>query len=276
MPVRVVAYDPDGVLSPTFASDEGLGDEFMRVDDLADAHRCAGRAQVLVIVGGRDRAGAVGLLTSFGGAGEQVVVLFLTDARRQRRLVLNGGRRGAIMLIGQAPDALGACLRELAPPFTGGEPTAPTPATGVHEPTHPGATEGVRPGRRRARDGSQPARPRSRYAVTRRYHSASIPKKAGSTAAARARLPRSSVLVRSRAVVSCPRDDGTLLLDMNEGGRMVLDQFGSRVWTALAERPTLAALLTRLRGDDTSVQRLAEDVTRLLARWRAKGLISWR
>jgi hypothetical protein len=92
----------------------------------------------------------------------------------------------------------------------------------------------------------------------------------------RDRLPRASVLVRARSVVACPRSDGALLLDMAGGTRIVLDQFGSRVWSALAEQPTLAALLTRLCVDGISVQRLAEDVTQLLARWRAGGVISWR
>ena len=90
------------------------------------------------------------------------------------------------------------------------------------------------------------------------------------------RLPRGSVVAHSPAVVACPRGDGMLLLDMDGGARMVIDQFGRRVWSALAERPTLAVLLTQLRVDDASVQRLAEDVTRLLARWRARGVISWR
>jgi hypothetical protein len=92
----------------------------------------------------------------------------------------------------------------------------------------------------------------------------------------RERLPRASVVVPASSVVACPRPGGVVLIDMAGGKRIVLDQFGSRVWSALAEQPTLAALLTRLRVDGTLAQRLAEDVTQLLARWRAGGVISWR
>lgn len=80
----------------------------------------------------------------------------------------------------------------------------------------------------------------------------------------------------SGAVVSCQRDDGTLLLDMAAGTRITLDQFGGRVWSTLADHPTLASLLARLCTDGVPMQRLAEDVTRLLARWRAGGVIEWR
>jgi hypothetical protein len=44
----------------------------------------------------------------------------------------------------------------------------------------------------------------------------------------------------------------------------------------LADQPTLAALVARVSDDGTSAERLAEDVTRLLARWRAMGAITWR
>lgn len=96
------------------------------------------------------------------------------------------------------------------------------------------------------------------------------------TDVSRRRLPRASVLVPSVAVVSCQRDDDTLLLDMAAGARITLDRFGSRVWSALTDRPTLATLLTRLREEGIPAQRLAEDVTQLLARWRAGGVIDWR
>ena len=63
---------------------------------------------------------------------------------------------------------------------------------------------------------------------------------------------------------------------MGAGRRITLDAFGRRVWLALTDGPSLAELLVRLRDDDTPTERLAEDVTRLLARWSAGALIIWR
>jgi hypothetical protein len=67
-----------------------------------------------------------------------------------------------------------------------------------------------------------------------------------------------------------------LLIDMRAGRRIVLDEFGSRVWTQLTEGPTLPALVLRLRDEGTVAERLAEDVVRLLWTWQQAGLIDWR
>jgi hypothetical protein len=88
-------------------------------------------------------------------------------------------------------------------------------------------------------------------------------------------LPRGSRLTQATGVVACPQGDGVMLLDMGAGRRLTLDEFGGRVWRALADGPSLAALLARLRDDDVPADRLAEDVTRLLARWGARDLIIW-
>jgi hypothetical protein len=88
--------------------------------------------------------------------------------------------------------------------------------------------------------------------------------------------PRGSRIAQSAGVVSCPRADGTVLVDLGAGRRITLDLFGSQVWMRLADQPTLAALVARVSDDGTSAERLAEDVTRLLARWRAMGAITWR
>lgn len=88
-------------------------------------------------------------------------------------------------------------------------------------------------------------------------------------------LSRGSRVVASKTVVECPSTDGTLLVDIGAGRRISLDTFGTRVWKALADRPTFASLVMQLRDEDTSSERLAEDVTRLLARWRAGSVISW-
>jgi hypothetical protein len=87
---------------------------------------------------------------------------------------------------------------------------------------------------------------------------------------------RGDRIALSNAVVSCPRADGSVLIDVRGGRRLTLDQFGCRVWTALARQPTLAQLIAGLHEDGGSVERLAEDITRLLARWRAIGVITWR
>jgi hypothetical protein len=90
------------------------------------------------------------------------------------------------------------------------------------------------------------------------------------------RRPRGSRIVQSSGVVSCPRSDGTVLVDVGAGRRITLDLFGSRVWMHIADQPTFPALVLRLRDDGSSAERLAEDVTRLLARWDATGVITWR
>jgi len=87
--------------------------------------------------------------------------------------------------------------------------------------------------------------------------------------------PPGSRIAASPAVVDCPRPGGALLLDVGQGRRITLDFFGSRLWSELQQEPTLATLLTVLRDDGASTERLAEDVARLLARWRAGGVITW-
>jgi hypothetical protein len=85
-----------------------------------------------------------------------------------------------------------------------------------------------------------------------------------------------SRIAPSTAVVTCPRTDGAVLIDAGSGRRITLDAFGSRLWTELGDHPSLAELLARLHDDGTPAERMAEDVCRVLARWRAAGMISWR
>ena len=87
--------------------------------------------------------------------------------------------------------------------------------------------------------------------------------------------PLGSRIVRSATVV-CSRTDRTVLVDLGTGWRTTLDDFGSWVWMQLDEQPTLAVLVMRLRDDGMLAERLAEDVARLLARWRATRMITWR
>lgn len=77
-------------------------------------------------------------------------------------------------------------------------------------------------------------------------------------------------------VVSSASADGALIVDMRTGRRTRLDHFGGRLWQALSSRPTLPALVASLRDDGTRAERLAEDVTRLVARWQVQGMIEWR
>jgi hypothetical protein len=86
---------------------------------------------------------------------------------------------------------------------------------------------------------------------------------------------RRARVARSSTVVWCAHADGLVRIDVRGGRRLTLDGFGRRVWTALGRQPTLAQLIVDLRADGGSVERLAEDVTRLLARWRADGVIRW-
>jgi hypothetical protein len=77
-------------------------------------------------------------------------------------------------------------------------------------------------------------------------------------------------------VVACSQGDGLVLLNVTEGHRITLDGFGRRVWQALVDGPTLGALYARVRDDGAPAELLVEDVARLLARWSAGDLITWR
>jgi hypothetical protein len=85
-----------------------------------------------------------------------------------------------------------------------------------------------------------------------------------------------SRIAQAGHVASSALADGAVLIDVRAGRRTRLDHFGSRLWRALASQPTLPALVASLREDGTSAERLAEDVTRLLARWSTQGLVEWR
>jgi hypothetical protein len=124
MPVTVVVYDAQSVLPPTFVRDEVLDGAIVLVSDLADAHRLGRLAEVLVIVGSDDQAGAIGLLTASAESYKHTVLLYLTDALHQRRVMIHGARRGAAVMIGQSSEILASCLRDLTmrPPF-GSRPT---------------------------------------------------------------------------------------------------------------------------------------------------------
>ena len=69
--------------------------------------------------------------------------------------------------------------------------------------------------------------------------------------------------------------DGAVLVDGHTGRRTRVDHFGRRLWEALSCQPTLPSLMESLRDDATPVERLAEDVTRLLARWQRQALVHW-
>jgi len=83
-------------------------------------------------------------------------------------------------------------------------------------------------------------------------------------------------ITRSAAVVPIVRGDATVLLDVGGGYRIALDAFGSRVWALLDDAPTLPVLIERLRDGGARPEQLAEDVMRLLARWKEHGVIAWR
>jgi hypothetical protein len=93
---------------------------------------------------------------------------------------------------------------------------------------------------------------------------------------ARRAVPRGSRIMPAPGAVACWQGDGLVLLNVSEGQRIVLDGFGRRVWQALVDGPSLAALVVRVRDDGARAELLAEDVARLLARWSAGDLITWR
>lgn len=85
-----------------------------------------------------------------------------------------------------------------------------------------------------------------------------------------------SRIAQAGHVASSATADGAVLVDASTGRRTRLDHFGGRVWRALSSQPTLPVLVASLRDEGASAERLAEDVTRLLARWNAQGLVEWR
>jgi hypothetical protein len=88
--------------------------------------------------------------------------------------------------------------------------------------------------------------------------------------------PRGGRIVPSVRVVPIEHAGTMALVDMHGGHRVMLDTFGRRVWPLLADQPTLPLLVERLRDEAMRADLLAEDVTRLLARWLELGLIAWR
>lgn len=90
------------------------------------------------------------------------------------------------------------------------------------------------------------------------------------------RTPRGSRIVASGAGVPVEGSDRLVLVGMAVGQRITLDAFGRRVWALLGKEPTLPFLIEALRDGQVRADRLAEDVTRLLARWQSLGVIAWR
>ena len=112
MPAAVV-YDPDGVLPSSFVADIGLGPSVVLVEVAADAHRLARDANVLVLVAGRDNSAVLGFLALSSGRRWLRLVLLASDARHHRRVLIRAMRHQVRVLIGEAPDALADCIRDL-------------------------------------------------------------------------------------------------------------------------------------------------------------------
>jgi coenzyme PQQ synthesis protein D (PqqD) len=66
-----------------------------------------------------------------------------------------------------------------------------------------------------------------------------------------------------------------LLLNTNNGSRCILNDFGRRIWSLLASRPTFPALVSRLAGAYTHNSELARDTGRLVVAWQDAGLVTW-
>jgi hypothetical protein len=98
----------------------------------------------------------------------------------------------------------------------------------------------------------------------------------GEPATTPARHVPGSRIAQTRHVASSASVDGSVIVDMSTGRRTRIEHLGSRLLQALSSQPTLPALVIALRDEGTSAERLAEDVTRLLARWQTQGMIDWR
>ena len=92
----------------------------------------------------------------------------------------------------------------------------------------------------------------------------------------RSAVPRGGRIVPSARVVPMEHAGGIVLVDLNAGHRITLDAFGRKVWPLLADQPSLPLVVERLRDEATRADLLAEDLTRMLARWLELGLIAWR
>lgn len=88
--------------------------------------------------------------------------------------------------------------------------------------------------------------------------------------------PRGARIARSADVVDVAYRNVMYLIDVTAGRRIALTSAGSRVWSALADRPTFPLLIERLRDDATRTEQLLEDTARIVETWRALGLIEWR
>ena len=138
MPPFALVFDPDGILTSTFAHATGL-DDATHVSRAPEAHRLSELAAVVVLVAGNDNAPGLGFLASLGELRGRLLVLAAADARRHRRLVIRAIRRGATVLIDQPPDALVACIRNLlgsrsADPSGDHLPGASAPSRGSRTP----------------------------------------------------------------------------------------------------------------------------------------------
>jgi hypothetical protein len=93
--------------------DATLARAIVRVESAAKARRLVRRAAIVVIVTGRDAERALGFLASVVERRGARLVLFTADAGHDRRVILHALRRGAVVLVEQAPPALAECVRDL-------------------------------------------------------------------------------------------------------------------------------------------------------------------
>lgn len=116
MPARIVLYDPDNVLPPSFMSDGGLDNAIVRVVRGGKAPRLDQQIDIVVLVAGRNTAAAVAFIASSGEQPGVHLVLYTTDTRSHRRVVIRAARHAATLVLGQSPAALAACLHDLIGP----------------------------------------------------------------------------------------------------------------------------------------------------------------
>lgn len=88
--------------------------------------------------------------------------------------------------------------------------------------------------------------------------------------------PKGSRIARSPVTTPATRAGQIVLVDANGIDRITLDVLGRRVWQRLADEPTLPALIESLRDERIRIDLIAEEVVRLLVRWREANVIAWR
>ncbi len=85
----------------------------------------------------------------------------------------------------------------------------------------------------------------------------------------------SAPLARNEAVVFTELDGDVVMLDAKAGRYYELDSVGSRIWTLLEDKPTLAQLRDALAVEfDVGGEALLEDIHQFMSELAKRGLVA--